>query len=66
MLAPRGITEADDLHPLTLLENRVIAATYCHVCACGPDELRRGRGATGGEEEERDGGFHRLRVAPLG
>lgn len=58
MLAPAGIAQTDDLHPLTLLQDDIVATADGDFGAGGPEELRR-RGDAGGEEEgEEEGVFH--------
>lgn len=70
MLPPVGIAKADHLHPLALLQDHIVAGVDRDFGAGGPEELRRRRDATGGEEEGEEGeegeeeqGFHAGRVA---
>jgi hypothetical protein len=52
MFAPTGIAEADDFHPLALLEDGVGAAVDRGVGAGRPHELRGWRGTAGGKEDQ--------------
>lgn len=69
MLPAAGIAKADDLHPLSLLEDSVVPPVNRNVGPGGIHELNsRGR-ATGGEKAKQDQGdelFHRRRMAEVG
>lgn len=69
MLAPAGIAEADDLHPLPLLEHSIVPPVKVNVGAGRAHEFGGRGGAAGSEKDERDQRdelFHGLRMAEVG
>jgi hypothetical protein len=56
MLAPAGIAKADDLHPLPLLEDRIVPPVKVNVGAGRAKEFGGRGGSAGGEKGEQDQG----------
>ncbi len=66
MFAGPGVAEPDHLHPVALPEDHIVAAVAGDFGSFGAEELRRGRGAAGGEEDEGEKAAHGPTLAGTG